>query len=51
MGVIIGMDPHKRSATIEVIDERARVQDRRGAERRVGASPRSRATTASSAHR
>ena len=23
MGVIIGMDPHKRSATIEVIDERA----------------------------
>jgi transposase len=25
MGVIIGMDPHKRSATIEVIDERARV--------------------------
>ena len=25
MGVIIGMDPHKRSATIEVIDERAQV--------------------------
>ena len=25
MGVIIGMDPHKRPATIEVIDERARV--------------------------
>jgi transposase len=25
MGVIIGMDPHKRSATIEVIDERASV--------------------------
>jgi len=25
MGVIIGMDPHKRSATIEVIDDRARV--------------------------
>jgi hypothetical protein len=25
VGVIIGMDPHKRSATIEVIDERARV--------------------------
>ena len=25
MGVIIGMDPHKRSATVEVIDERARV--------------------------
>src|SRR5215469_16915025 len=25
MGVIIGMDPHKRSATIEVIDERAGV--------------------------
>ena len=25
MGVIIGMDPHKRSATIEVIDERAKV--------------------------
>jgi len=25
MGVIIGMDPHKRSATIDVIDERARV--------------------------
>ena len=23
MGVIIGMDPHKRPATIEVIDERA----------------------------
>ena len=23
MGVIIGMDPHKRSATIEVIDQRA----------------------------
>ena len=25
MGVIIGMDPHKRSATIEAIDEQARV--------------------------
>jgi transposase len=25
VGVIIGMDPHKRSATIEVIDERAKV--------------------------
>jgi transposase len=25
MGVIIGMDPHKRSATIEALDERARV--------------------------
>ena len=25
MGVIIGMDPHKRSATIEVIDERGTV--------------------------
>ena len=25
MSVIIGMDPHKRSATIEVIDEQARV--------------------------
>jgi transposase len=25
MGVIIGMDPHKRSATIEVVDDRARV--------------------------
>jgi Transposase len=25
MGVIIGMDPHKRSATIEAIDDRARV--------------------------
>ena len=25
MSVIIGMDPHKRSATIEVLDERARV--------------------------
>src|ERR671911_2019481 len=25
MGVIIGMDPHKRSATIEVLDDRARV--------------------------
>ena len=25
MGVIIGMDPHKRSATIEVVDERAQV--------------------------
>ena len=25
MGVIIGMDPHKRSATIEVIDQRGRV--------------------------
>jgi hypothetical protein len=25
MGVIIGMDPHKRSATIEVIDDRASV--------------------------
>jgi len=23
VGVIIGMDPHKRSATIEVVDERA----------------------------
>jgi hypothetical protein len=25
MGVIIGMDPHKSSATIEVVDERGRV--------------------------
>ncbi len=25
MGVIIGMDPHKRSATVEVIDEQAKV--------------------------
>jgi transposase len=25
VGVIIGMDPHKRSATIEVIDEQAGV--------------------------
>lgn len=25
MGVIIGMDPHKRSATIEIVDERAEV--------------------------
>jgi hypothetical protein len=25
VGVIIGMDPHKRSATIEVIDERGTV--------------------------
>ena len=25
MGVIIGMDPHKRSATIEVINEQAAV--------------------------
>ena len=25
MGVIIGMDPHKRSATIEVVNERAAV--------------------------
>ena len=25
MGVIIGMDPHKRSATIEIVDERAAV--------------------------
>ena len=25
MNVIIGMDPHKRPATIEVIDEQARV--------------------------
>jgi transposase len=25
MGAIIGMDPHKRSATIEVIDERGKV--------------------------
>ena len=24
-GVVIGMDPHKRSATIEVCDERERV--------------------------
>jgi transposase len=24
MAVIIGMDPHKRSATIEVVDEHAR---------------------------
>jgi hypothetical protein len=24
VGVIIGMDPHKRSATIEVVDERGR---------------------------
>jgi len=27
MGVIIGMDPHKRSATIEVIDDHGRVLD------------------------
>jgi transposase len=27
VGVIIGMDPHKRSATIEVIDDRGRVLD------------------------
>ena len=25
MGVIIGMDPHKRSATIEVINDRGRI--------------------------
>ena len=25
MGLIIGMDPHKRSATIEIVDERAEV--------------------------
>src|SRR5215207_3466232 len=25
VGVIIGMDPHKRSATIEVVDERGRI--------------------------
>ena len=25
MGVIIGMDPHKRSATIEVVDERGQI--------------------------
>jgi len=25
MAVIIGMDPHKRSATIEVVDERAQI--------------------------
>jgi len=25
VGVIIGMDPHKRSATIEIVDERAGV--------------------------
>jgi hypothetical protein len=25
VGVIIGMDPHKRSATIEVVDEQGRV--------------------------
>ena len=25
MGMIIGMDPHKRSATIEVVDQRAQV--------------------------
>jgi transposase len=25
VGVIIGMDPHKRSATIEMVDERAEV--------------------------
>lgn len=25
MAVIIGMDPHNRSATIEVVDERAQV--------------------------
>ena len=25
MGVIIGMDPHQRSATIEVVDERGQV--------------------------
>jgi transposase len=25
MTVIIGMDPHKRSATIEIVDEQARV--------------------------
>ena len=28
MGVIIGMDPHKGSATIEVIDERGQVVSR-----------------------
>jgi transposase len=27
VGVIIGMDPHKRSATIEVVDERGRIID------------------------
>ncbi len=27
--VVIGMDPHKRSATIEAIDERERVLTRR----------------------
>ena len=27
MGVIIGMDPHKRCATIEVVDERGRIID------------------------
>ena len=26
--VIIGMDPHKRSATIEIIDDRERILDR-----------------------
>ena len=26
MAVIIGMDPHKRSATIEVVDERGQVR-------------------------
>ena len=30
MGVIIGMDPHKRSATIEVIDDRGRCWRRAG---------------------
>ena len=25
MTVIIGVDPHKRSATIEIVDERARM--------------------------
>jgi transposase len=26
MAVIIGMDPHKRSATIEIVDERAQIR-------------------------
>ena len=36
MGVIIGMDPHKRSATIEVIDERGAGARRRPVRHRQG---------------
>ncbi len=40
MGVIIGMDPHKRSATIEVVDERGQMLAWGGTEPTRPATPR-----------